>query len=300
MKDLGEAYENAIQYYISAKDPEVAFYSTVTGELISANELLSASYWRRNMESPVLFSSAAQSLLGNNSGDQVFVEIGPHSALQGSLRQIFQGRSESNSQYMSALVRNAPASKTMLQCVAQLFMRGFPIDFAAMAPGRVLTDLAAYPWNHDAEYWDESRVSRDWRLRKFGHHDILGSRITDGAGLEPTWRNVLRVDEVPWIRDHQIASDVIFPAAGYVAMAGEGVRQVTGTADFTVRRVVVNAAFVLGESAAGEIVTSLRPLRLTDTLDSAWYEFSISSHNGTSWTKHCSGQVCEDSLIQRS
>lgn len=103
---------------------------------------------------------------------------------------------------------------------------------------------------------------------------------------------LLRVDEVRWIRDHQIASDVIFPAAGYVAMAGEAARQLTGTPDFTVRRVIVNAAFVIGESASVEVVTSLKQLRLTDTLDSAWYEFTISSYNGSSWTKHCTGQVC--------
>jgi SAM-dependent methyltransferase len=292
VKEIGEAYENSIQGYISAKAPDVAFYSSVTGGLISENELPGASYWRQNMESPVLFSSAVQTLLDDSSGDQVFVEIGPHSALQGPLRQIFQARSDSSSHYVPAMVRNARSSKTILHCAGQLFMRGFPIDFTAMAPGRVLTDLPAYPWNHEVEYWDESRVSRDWRQRRFGHHDILGSRITDGSGLEPTWRNVLRAEEVPWIRDHQIASDVIFPAAGYVAMAGEAARQLTGTPDFTVRRVTIDSAFVISESAATEVVTSLRPLRLTDTTDSAWYEFSISCYNGTSWTRHCTGQVC--------
>lgn len=117
------------------------------------------------------------------------MEIGPHSALQDPLRQIFQTRSDSSSQYMPALVTNTSASRTMLQCVGQLFMLGLPINFATTSPGRVLTNLPAYPWNHEAEYWDESRVSRDWRLRKFGHHDVLGSRVTDGSGLEPTWRN---------------------------------------------------------------------------------------------------------------
>lgn len=291
MKEIAETYEDSIQDYISAKEPEVAFYSSVTGSLISEYGSLGAKYWRQNLESPVLFSSAVRSLLKDSPKDQVFVEIGPHSALQGPLRQIFKACSASNPHYASALVRNERGSKTILQCVGQLFIRGMSIDFTAMMPGRVLTDLPAYPWNHEAEYWDETRVARDWRLRRFSHHDILGSRITDGSGFEPTWRNMLRVEEVPWIRDHQIASDVIFPAAGYVAMAGEAVRQLTGMSDFTVRKVNIGSAFVISESTAAEVLTCLRPLRLTDSLDSAWYEFSISTCNGTSWTNHCSGQV---------
>lgn len=291
MKEIAETYEDAIQDYVSAKKPRVAFYSSVTGDLISESGLLDARYWRQNLESPVLFSSAVQSILKDGPNDRVFVEIGPHSALQGPLRQIFKACSASNPHYVSALVRNERSSKTILHCVGQLFIRGIPIDFTAMAPGKVLSDLPAYPWNHEAEYWDETRVSRDWRLRNFSHHDILGSRITDGSGLEPTWRNMLRIEEVPWIRDHQIASDIIFPAAGYVAMAGEAVRQLTGTPDFTVRNVTIGSAFVISESAATEVLTSLRPLRLTDSLDSTWYWFSVSTYNGTSWTKHCSGQV---------
>ena len=48
---------------------------------------------------------------------------------------------------------------------------------------------------------------------------------------------------------------------------------------------------VLGEGRTTEIMTHLRPVPLTDTLDFSWFEFAISSHNGTSWTKHCFGQV---------
>lgn len=44
MKDLGEAYENSIRGYISAKEPEVAFYSTVTGGILSDSDPLNATY----------------------------------------------------------------------------------------------------------------------------------------------------------------------------------------------------------------------------------------------------------------
>lgn len=291
MEAIGGDYEASIDQLINAKKPEAKFYSSVTGELVNQKGFLGPAYWRANLESPVKFSTAVSALLKDSSGDQVFIEIGPHSALQGPLRQIFKACNASSSTYCSALVRNTRSTQSILQCVGQLFIRGVPVDFSAMAPGSVLTDLKPYPWHHEAAYWDESRISKEWRLRKFPHHEILGSRITDGSGLEPIWRNMLRTEECPWVRDHQISSDIIFPGAGYIAMAGEAIRQLTGAEDFTVREVTFASAMVISESQATEIITSVRPLRLTDSADSVWHEFSITSYNGASWTKHCSGQV---------
>ena len=44
--------------------------------------------------------------------------------------------------------------------------------------------------------------------------------------MEPTWRNILHLDEVPWISDHRIHNDIIFSAAGFIAMAIEAIRQI--------------------------------------------------------------------------
>ena len=109
--------------------------------------------------------------------------------------------------------------------------------------------------------------------------------------FEPTWRNILRLADVPWIQDHKVINDIIFPAAGYVSMAGEAIRQLTGTEDFSLRNVFIKTALVLRDLKATEMMTSLRRMRLTTVLDSDWYELSISSYNGTSWMKHCIGEV---------
>ena len=41
-------------------------------------------------------------------------------------------------------------------------------------------------------------------------------------------------------------------------------------------------------------MTSLRPVHLTRALDSLWFEFSILSHNGKQWEKHCTGGIKGD------
>lgn len=130
------------------------------------------------------------------------------------------------------------------------------------------------------------------RFRKFPHHEILGSRILDGNDLKPTWRNVLRLKDVPWMSHHKVREDIVFPAAAFISMAVEAVRQLTGAKDFSIKHLDIHTALVLNDNQNFELMTSLGPKRLTATLDSElWYDFCISSYNGLIWTKHCAGDI---------
>ena len=291
MVELGNEYHSLIERHIAARQPKVPFYSSVTGNILDESETLGPTYWRTNLESPVLFNLAVTAILLDQPENNLFLEIGPHSALSGPLRQIFKAAS-TQCIYESTLVRGKGCVESMLTAAGRLYSHAVSIDFSTLnLPGTVLTNLPIYQWHHDRNFCGESRVSREWRFRKYAHHDILGSRVTEGNDLEPTWRNVFGLDNAPWVRDHKIFDDIVFPAAAYIAMAGEAVRQITSAQNFSLRHIIIERALVLHESETVEIVTNMRPLRLTDTLDSAWFEFSISSYSGTAWTKNCSGQV---------
>ena len=293
MREIGAEYQSLLESRVIPMPATAPFFSTVTGNPMLNFRDMGPSYWRSNLESPVLFNSASSTILSEISQDKLFLEIGPHSALAGPLRQIFQATEvESPPVYVPTMLRGKNCTSSLLAAVGQLHLQGVPIKFDTITPGKVvLTNLPNYPWHHENKHWNESRVTREWRLRKFSHHELLGSRILEGNDLEPAWRNMLRLEDVPWIQDHKIIDDIVFPAAGYVTMAGEAIRQVTTTEDFTLRQVAIQTALVLQDSKAVEMMTSLRPLRLTNALDSVWYEFSISSFNETIWTKHCVGQV---------
>ncbi|KAL4973126.1 hypothetical protein BDW66DRAFT_154127 [Aspergillus desertorum] len=75
-------------------------------------------------------------------------------------------------------------------------------------------------------------------------------------------------------------------------MAAEAIRQTTRIEEAVeFRNIAVRTALVLNESSPREIVTTFHRLRLTVSLDSEWWEFSISSHNGHTWIKHSSGEI---------
>jgi acyl transferase domain-containing protein len=164
-----------------------------------------------------------------------------------------------------------------------------------MAEGSCISDLPRYPWDHQRSYWHETRVAKEWRLREYPYHDLLGVKVTETTALQPIWRNLFHLDNVPWIRDHKINGEIVFPFAGYVGMAAEAVKQVTGIhASVSFRRVVVSTALVVHEGSPTELVTTFRRQRLTHFLDSSWWEFTISSHNGHAWLEHCTGEVTAD------
>jgi acyl transferase domain-containing protein len=291
MRAVGDTYRRLIED-IESKEILVPFFSSMKGQQIVNQGEIGARYWQKNLESPVLFSSAITAILQDQTLGHLFLEIGPHPALAGPLRQIFKSMG-SRSAYISTLRSDKNSTESFLMALGQLYVKAVPIDFAVLNPyGVVLTDLPTYPWHHEEEYWCESRLSREWRLRKFPHHDLLGSRTAESSDLEPSWRNIIRIDDIPWIRDHKIHDDVVFPFAGYICMAGEAVRQMdVDEISFSMRHTVVGTALVLREGKDTEIITSLRPVRLTDTLDSDWFEFTIASYTGSSWAKHCMGQV---------
>lgn len=295
MKSIGPVYKELISNITTSRTPLVIpFFSSVTGQATYDGGLLGPEYWKKNMEDPVLFLSAVESALQNAPEFGSALELGPHSALSGPFRQICKAHGKII-MYSSCLSRGLDTTTTVLSAVGQLYCQGIMPDFAAMNPGgTTLSNLPPYPWTHETAYWNESRISREFRTRAFPEHELLGARVIGGNDVEPSWRKMLSLKEVPWLADHVVANHIVFPAAGYVAMAGEAIRQLfrsSSSTAFSVRALSIASTMLLQTGRPTEIMTRLQPHRLTDSQDSTWFDFCIMSHDGNRWTRHCSGQV---------
>lgn len=294
MKPIGSAYHDSIAPYMTCSTPVVPFFSSVTGQKLLATENLDALYWQRNLESPVLFNGACRQLLADiGSENRIFLEVGPHGALAGPLRQIFADVAASPI-YISSMSRATNLRKCFLKAAGQIWASGADVNLAPICStsgASLLVDLPHYPWHRSEQYWEESRVGQNWRMRKYLPHDLLGTPVLEWHQFEPTWRRILRLEDVPWLRGHKIKSDTVFPAAGYISMAGEATRELTGIDDYCLKDVTISTALVLDDSRSVELMTVLRKERLTDSLEGEYYDFDISSYNGRTWTKHCWGRV---------
>ncbi|KAK6826532.1 hypothetical protein RU639_005411 [Aspergillus parasiticus] len=294
MLGIRQTYESLISPHVCHNSSMVPLYSSVISTPITEPSRLDTMYWSQNLSSPVFFRTAVQGLLDDNGPVKLFLEIGPHSTLAGPLRQIFQAQSSKNraALYVPTLRRGAEEWQSLLATAGHMFTHGIPIDLGNIIPnGAALHDLPPYFWKHGERFWNESRLANHWRLRQEPHHELLGSRVLESSSVEPSWRNILHIDQVPWLGDHKIGKDVVFPCAGYVAMVGEAIRQITESTEYLVRNMFMRAALTLQTSIATEIITSLRPARLADNIDSVWYDFAISAYQNSTWKRHCIGQV---------
>lgn len=294
MKSIGAMYHDSIAPHMACTTPQIQFFSSVTGKRLSDAEALDVAYWQSNLESPVLFNGACRDLLSKmDTGNRIFLEIGPHGALAGPLRQIFKDMAATPT-YVSTMSRGQDSRNGFLQAVGELWATGADIKLSPVcstSQSNLVVDLPHYPWHRSEQYWEESRVAQNWRMRKYLPHDLLGTPVLESHQFQPTWRRILRLEDAPWLRGHKIKTDTIFPAAGYISMAGEAARELTGVEDYCLKDVTISTALVLDDSRSVELMTVLRRERLTDSLEGDYYDFDISSYNGRTWTKHCWGKV---------
>ncbi len=213
MDVVAEDYRAAMGKIKPALSKNVHFYSSLTAAKISTLAL-GSSYWVNNLKSPVQFATSLFYCCSLNREQPALensvthlIEIGPHSALKGPIRDILVAAPKTSYKigYSSTLVRKENAVVSILNLVSDLFMKGCELNITAInlpsGEGRrkVLCELPPYPWNHETEYWHESRISQSHRMKNRSRNDILGTLISESSDLEPWWRNVLRLDDVPWV-----------------------------------------------------------------------------------------------------
>lgn len=293
-KEYEQLLEGEIEISQNRKNQSNAtFYSSVTTNSVDNPSDLGPRYWTENLKSPVRFSSTVSRLLSEQQ-DGIFMEIGPHSALAGPLRQIFTAESKPR-EYISVLTRFKDSLACYLTSIGHLYQRNVTLDLRHVYPhGKAISGLPTYPWDHSTSYWRESRLSSSWRNRKYPHHCLLGSMVVESSETEPQWRNMLHLEDEPWLSDHKVQDNVVFPFAGYVALAGEALRQITHSSHadgYRLRDVVALTALLLSDSSPTELITSLRRHTPTGNEESVWYDFSVASFHNSVWVRHCEGQV---------
>ncbi|KAJ6443698.1 efflux pump antibiotic resistance protein [Purpureocillium lavendulum] len=299
----------------SPREQHVQMVSSVTGKAVQGEEL-NATYWGTNLTSPVRFNDAIAQVIRTMRTDQnnmkstplAFIEIGPHAALAGPIKQIIKASTPSGPiTYHSMLWRNQDASRAAVGLVRDLFVKGALINVRRVndphgnAKKGVLTNLPTYNWHHETAHWCESRRSAQYRHRKFPKHDLFGVASIDSNPTEPTWRNYLRLEVLPWLKGHCIGGQVVFPGAGFIAMVLEALKQQVLSGNnpwkdmrIKFRQVIFGRALLIPDDSVGvETFITIRPLAYTARESSAfWKEFRVFSVSASGEsTEHSRGLV---------
>ncbi|KAH9864535.1 hypothetical protein J1614_010470 [Plenodomus biglobosus] len=314
MNHIAKEYSKSLLHIEASKNSTTRFHSSLLGRLAQGDEL-DASYWVQNLVCPVRFNEAVQSMcqpVGDcKTGVNFLIELGPHGALQGPVKQILKhiGNSASGIAYSSVLSRNKDAVITALDLAGKLFIKGTSVNVGAInspkpldRPPQVLTDLPRYSWNHTSTFHHESRFTKVHKFHDAVRNNLIGVLAPYTNDFEPEWRNILRLDDLPWLRHHEIQGVIMFPISGFIVMAIEAMAQRAQAKDVHYDQIVVEGlsvqcAVMLTEEDDLELTTKLRPSADRSNHRSS-YHFNIRSWSKTKgWTEHCTGLVSATSLV---
>ncbi|PLB46693.1 polyketide synthase [Aspergillus steynii IBT 23096] len=215
----------------TAAQPLCTWISSVHGfEMDSSSDKVDNNYWVQNLLQPVLFSNALEQAIRDHGPFDAGIEIGPHAALAGPTSQVFKNMKQPPIPYYGTLKRGENDIVAIGTCVGNLWttLSSSAVSLSKFQTAingsthhnfRMLKDLPTYPWDHDAVYWKETRISKEYRGRQ-QPHELLGPCL-EKSEHQVRWRNVLHPHEIPWLQDHKLQGDILFPAAGYCVMAVE-------------------------------------------------------------------------------
>ncbi|KAK7756454.1 putative PKS/NRPS-like protein biosynthetic cluster [Diatrype stigma] len=294
-------------------DLHVRFVSSVTGRE-AGKDTVDASYWVKNLLQPVRFAGAIESVFSSedeaNGGQRktpnVILEIGPHAALKNPIKQTVEGlRQRSDKRqlqftYLPSLIRGTAGDEALLGLAGSLFTIGSSVHLGAVNQtgphdAHVLTDLPPYAWDKSVRYIHKTRFAQGKLHPGQPYHPLLGWKSPYSEGGEQTFRQVFTLDEIPWIRDHNVAGHVVFPMTGYLSLAMEALRRVTAKvpSSFLIREFHAKRSLEIQEDERVDLTTKLRPAATgTEAFSSTAWTFEILSwSDAQGWMTHSYGQI---------
>ncbi|MGW4057239.1 beta-ketoacyl synthase N-terminal-like domain-containing protein [Amycolatopsis sp. NPDC004747] len=267
VEDLQEPLAEALTG-IEAQAPALPFFSTLTGDWIRDAGVFDGGYWYRNLRNQVGFGPAVEALQAQGHG--VFVEVSAHPVLVQAISE-----QAGDSVVTGTLRREDGGLRRLLTSMAELFVRGVDVDWAALVPS-ARVDLPTYAFDR-RHYWLrylESTTGTEGPV----------VRLPQTGGLVFTSRWSPKTQ--PWLAGHTLDDVLVVPGA---ALAELAIRAGDEAGTPVLDELVVETLPVVPDRGAlrvqvvvgGPDETGVRPLEIHAQPDDATDE----------WTRHATGTL---------
>ncbi|SEU29080.1 polyketide synthase 12/myxalamid-type polyketide synthase MxaF [Stigmatella erecta] len=274
---------------ISPVSAAVPIYSTVTGQTSDGGDFY-PSYWVSNLREPVLFHGAVERLL--EDGYSVLLEVSPHPVLLAPIEETLR-ESKRDGLVLASLRRQAQERRSLLESLAALYAWGCSVDWTPLHPsgGRVVA-LPKYPWQRE-RFWlmdeaeadpQQASAAREGRAG----HPFLGSSLS--SSLQPGthfWERAVSTEAFPYLSDHCVWGEAVFPGAGYVEMALCAGAEVLGEAGLVLENVSISEMLALKPGAARRVQMVLSE----EGAGRASFQISSRAEGDNTWRKHAAGTL---------
>ena len=269
---------------LAPRKPVVPLYSTVSAAEVTGPDW-GADYWPENVRRPVRFGDAIDALI--ESGERVFLEVGPQPVLSGNVKEIVLGKGLAGTS-VGTLKRGTDDRISIRTALADLYVAGAldpdhaPGASTGVAPHRTLP----VPQFQRQRLWSMEQGALDYHLGTSGALALPGDPVDAG---QPEWRAEVAPAHLPWLRDHVVAGLVVLPGTAYVDAALGAATQVTRKPAPALDDVRFISPLVV---EATEVPT----LRVSVESSSGRFAISSQTSAGANWTAHATGRVVDGAI----
>jgi len=290
---------------ISYSAPTMRVVSNVSAAFES-RRLCDPEYWVEHVRATVRFREGLQTVLEDGAG--LLLEVGPGVVLTGAAKDAAARHARAATIHcLASLDRKREDRRALLEALAAVAETGHEVDWAAVdaafdaprAPRRVA--LPPVPFDRGS-YWVGTRRGAT-QARPFA---VAGARAAADAGIaargmlgeelrspgmsDRRFQRRLALDALPLLRDHGFRDRIVFPAAGFAAMALEAARRLApAAARIVVSDLSIDTPLVLDDAQA---------VTLASVVANAGAASRIDIHAGVEgqpgWTRHAGATLATD------
>ncbi|VAW80207.1 Polyketide synthase modules and related proteins [hydrothermal vent metagenome] len=303
---------------IELKKPVNGYISALSG-MLADTDVTQTDYWTRHIREAVNFQAGVETL--QQLGVTILIEIGPSPVLttlaQQTLEQSLDNNQQQNQQqnqyssqssqasqsgadtHNNSAIRCLPSVRkntnnhhTMFNTLAELYTTGVTINWQAIdqAYARRKVDLPTYAFQYE-RHWFQLPVqqSRHNNRRANNIHPILGAVVKVPAQLDKRFENTISIKLLPYLQDHQVFDEVIFPASGLLEIMVAALTQSDRSKSSVIHNVQIHKALRLSHTAKVDLHTVI--VAEDDNEVIKIYSAELNGEETTDWVLHAQGTV---------
>ncbi|MFF0451437.1 type I polyketide synthase [Streptomyces sp. NPDC004609] len=245
-----------------------AFFSTLTGSPVTAEELGSPEYWVRHVRQTVRFHDVVGALRAD--GVTTFLELGPDGVLSAMGPNCLPADAEAAA-FVPSLRGGTAEAQSLTKAVVQLHVHGVPVDWPAFCgtpvdwaaafdgPRPPRTALPTYAFQRQ-RYWLDALPAQPEDLGAAGlvpaDHPLLGAAIELPGSGGLLFSGRLAAHTRPWLAQHNLAGTPVLPASAVVDMV---LRAGDETGCALVEELVLEEPLVLPDQGGTHLRLTLTP-----------------------------------------
>lgn len=203
----------------AAPSSECTYFSGLKGVACQAEDI-NCEYWIQHSRDRVRFMAACKAAY--EDGCRIFVEVGPQPVLCALTMKNISGESmyEEPITVLPSMRKKENEWNTLLGTLTKMYQLGFPIDWNGFEQyyNRRKIKLPTYPFNRKKHWYETKNNKHSMTVNGKSLHPLLGCQIPN-ATTSSIYQSTIEVDKLPYLKDHAIGGQVVFPAAGFLEVA---------------------------------------------------------------------------------